>query len=389
MAWEKTGTVSVTNGSAVVAGTGTDWVAALQAGWGFVGPDGRTYEILSVDSAAQITLAAPYGGVTQAGQTYSAFPTQSLAQGLTASLQALISNYQSVYDKAGQGLFQNGTLAAPGISFDQDPDTGLFRSGSNILSLITGAVEQLRLSAGWASGAAVQSSGLDASEGKLMRTRAFGLGATTPAVLGDLDDQSAPLGFYGVNAETSGTRPPNAAPYGMCIFLRYGGTALGQIFLSNFGGGIYCRTASVSGWSDWETVFSSTTLVGAVSQNAGTPTGAVVERGNNANGHYVRFADGTQICTVDGVTFAYGAAPYLEFVWNHPAAFAETPNRFATLSHLAAEYTGCALTDFGHVVCHNGSSAAAVRIVHGPGAADFVSGDQVANCRITAIGRWF
>ena len=37
-------------------------------------------------------------------------------------------------------------------------------------------------------------------------------------------------------------------------------------------------------------------LVGTVSQSGGVPTGAVVERGSNANGEYVRFADGTQIC---------------------------------------------------------------------------------------------
>jgi hypothetical protein len=39
-------------------------------------------------------------------------------------------------------------------------------------------------------------------------------------------------------------------------------------------------------------------LLGAVSQNgSGLPTGAVIEQGSNANGAYVRWADGTQICT--------------------------------------------------------------------------------------------
>lgn len=40
-------------------------------------------------------------------------------------------------------------------------------------------------------------------------------------------------------------------------------------------------------------------LVGTVSQSGGVPTGAIIERGSNANGSYVRFADGTQICTVE------------------------------------------------------------------------------------------
>ncbi|MBY6127070.1 DUF2793 domain-containing protein [Roseovarius atlanticus] len=40
-------------------------------------------------------------------------------------------------------------------------------------------------------------------------------------------------------------------------------------------------------------------LLGPVSEQDGMPTGAVIERGSTANGTYVRFADGTQICTAD------------------------------------------------------------------------------------------
>lgn len=41
------------------------------------------------------------------------------------------------------------------------------------------------------------------------------------------------------------------------------------------------------------------TMVGTVSQSAGVPTGAIVERGANAQGAYVRYADGTQICWLE------------------------------------------------------------------------------------------
>jgi len=39
-------------------------------------------------------------------------------------------------------------------------------------------------------------------------------------------------------------------------------------------------------------------VLDTVSETAGVPTGGVIERGSNANGEYVRFADGTQICTM-------------------------------------------------------------------------------------------
>ncbi|MGH8425844.1 MAG: pyocin knob domain-containing protein, partial [Pseudomonas fluorescens] len=32
-------------------------------------------------------------------------------------------------------------------------------------------------------------------------------------------------------------------------------------------------------------------------QSGGVPTGAIIERGTNANGDYTKFADGTMICT--------------------------------------------------------------------------------------------
>ena len=46
---------------------------------------------------------------------------------------------------------------------------------------------------------------------------------------------------------------------------------------------------------DGKDFFNQGNIVGTVSQSGGIPTGAVVERGSNANGEYVRFADGTQI----------------------------------------------------------------------------------------------
>lgn len=51
-------------------------------------------------------------------------------------------------------------------------------------------------------------------------------------------------------------------------------------------------------------MFNRGNILGTVSQAAGVPTGAVVERGSNANGEYVRFADGTQICTRSGFGWA-------------------------------------------------------------------------------------
>ena len=46
-----------------------------------------------------------------------------------------------------------------------------------------------------------------------------------------------------------------------------------------------------------EPIYNQRNILGAVSQSDGVPTGAIIERGSNANGEFVRYADGTQICT--------------------------------------------------------------------------------------------
>ncbi|CUJ98201.1 hypothetical protein RUE5091_01897 [Ruegeria denitrificans] len=73
--------------------------------------------------------------------------------------------------------------------------------------------------------------------------------------------------------------------------------------------------------------FGPGNLLGSVAENGGTPTGAVIERGSTENGDYVRFADGTQICTAfltpspctvtKGALFTSTPIP-----WNFPAPFA-------------------------------------------------------------------
>jgi hypothetical protein len=74
-------------------------------------------------------------------------------------------------------------------------------------------------------------------------------------------------------------------------------------------------------------------ILGTVSQSGGTPTGAIIERGSNSNGEFVRFADGTQIClrTASLTATAVTNAPFYyttsgdEITWTYPASFISTP----------------------------------------------------------------
>lgn len=79
--------------------------------------------------------------------------------------------------------------------------------------------------------------------------------------------------------------------------------------------------------------FRRSNILGIVSQSGGVPTGAIIERGSNANGEYTRYADGTQECwspiiTSVGVavtTAAAGGFRGTQNEWQFPAEFSSPP----------------------------------------------------------------
>ncbi|WP_052731800.1 carbohydrate-binding protein [Devosia geojensis] len=132
--------------------------------------------------------------------------------------------------------------------------------------------------------------------------------------------------------------------------------------------------------------FDQGNILGNVAQASGVPTGALIERGSNANGEYVKFADGMMICrrvwdvaglavnTGNGSLF-FSAAQ----TWTFPAAFA---------TGVYPVITGSAR--IGGVLCY----------VHPNSTSDNSTGDSIyvvssasvtgtAHIRLVAIGRWF
>jgi hypothetical protein len=151
MAWYDTGTVTVTNGSTTVTGSGTDFLTGVQVGEAFYAPDDNLYEIASITSATQLLLADNYAGSTQSGQSYKIVPTQSLVADLSKDVTDLITDYAEVKDKAVDGKFDDGTVTDPAIRFYEDTDTGFYRAGANEIGVSVGGVSR----------ATIDSTGLD------------------------------------------------------------------------------------------------------------------------------------------------------------------------------------------------------------------------------------
>jgi hypothetical protein len=131
-------------------------------------------------------------------------------------------------------------------------------------------------------------------------------------------------------------------------------------------------------------LYAKTNILGTVSQTAGVPTGAIIERGSNANGEYVRFADGTQICTkvvasIPGRALEAFGAVYksLSDTWTYPA-------QFSTLGAFTATPW------IGVGSCWGGLGAGAANTTNTSYAAyfSFASTDS-PGMLLYAIGRWF
>jgi hypothetical protein len=108
------GTITLTNGSAVVGGSGTSFATELAAGDFIVSTVGGvpyTLPVKTVDSDTQLTLVSNFTGPTQSGAAWSAVPRVALNM-VTAALVAQSAealrglnydkqNWQQVYSAAG------------------------------------------------------------------------------------------------------------------------------------------------------------------------------------------------------------------------------------------------------------------------------------------------
>lgn len=124
-----TGTLTLTNNSAIVKGTGTAFNTELKSGDFIVSTVGGityTLPVKTVDSATQVTLVKAYDGPTQAGAAWYAVPRDAMSA-ITAQLAAETAkalrglnldkeNWQQVFSGAGNitvKLPDGGTYSGP------------------------------------------------------------------------------------------------------------------------------------------------------------------------------------------------------------------------------------------------------------------------------------
>jgi hypothetical protein len=154
MTWYKTGTASVTNGSPTVAINDANAQLNIFPDDGFVGPDGRTYAVLSVQNATTITLSQNYDGPTAASQPYVIIPVADHLQlrDMLIGVNTLITEYSDILGKSAIGRFASGDATQPGVRGEDHDGTGLVWNADGTLSIAVNGVAVVTFDNGMAFG---------------------------------------------------------------------------------------------------------------------------------------------------------------------------------------------------------------------------------------------
>jgi hypothetical protein len=382
------------------AGQATRLAFYGEAGWEFVQPLAGwqafvrdTGELVAFDGAAWAAAGAP-AELPRLGISTSADATNRLA----VSSPAILLNHagdghQVKVNKASPAdtaslLFQTGfsgraemgTAGNDDFSVKVSPDGADFFTAlrvaraSGVVGFPSGVDIDLPV-----SGTGVQAGAADATANRLLRVGAFGLGAG--AIVADASWNTLDVsGLYRSEVSTT-TGTPTAAAGWMALHMQADAGNAVQVALRTAADDLRIRRRVAGTWGAWTTVYQQSSLVGTVSQTAGLPTGAVVQRGSNTNGEFTRWADGTQVCWRSGlnVTNASTASGAIfrsstNATWTFPIAFSAAPAVTADTDN-----PDC----WASLAAAPSATSVQMRAFSG------ISQATAVPLRVSAVGRWF
>lgn len=121
--WYKIGTIDVTNGSPTITGNGTSWEFNIVPG-DMLFVNDKLYEILTVDSATQITLASNFLDTTATGISYAIIRNVVTNSNLGHRMTKVVDQWKTREDEitAWQGGTKTGGPNSDGKYPLTDPD---------------------------------------------------------------------------------------------------------------------------------------------------------------------------------------------------------------------------------------------------------------------------
>ena len=312
MAWYSAGTVTATNNSTTVTGSGTAFLSNVRVGDGItIAGSTSMHEVTAVASDTQLTISPAYTGTTGASKAYRVAPMLGYDKDLSDAFNTIRLNW-------GTQLSALKPWATAATAAQARTDLGAGTTGSSLFTASTPAAGRTALGLGNAATATVQSNATDTTAGALMAVGAFGLGV--PVTSNTLHWPNTSLnncegvaqGFYRAIASTTDLPPGFSTSCTLLFQIRQSGGVNGfgftQTVIDTAFNRIAFRTSIVSAnsslgtleWRPWSTLYHTNNILGTVSQSGGVPTGAIIERGSNANGRFTKYACGTVIMDNSG-----------------------------------------------------------------------------------------
>lgn len=351
------GLISLAKGSVTVTGTGTMFkTVGLKAGATLL-IQNLTAVIVSVDSNTKLTLAEPWTGTSLVSAPYRArfLPDGTTVTATTAALIEMLGNGNL---EALAGLVSRADMLAYFTGAGTADVTALTEWARTLLAAANGGKGYEALGA--------------VPDGSLRN----GLKSLTSSPLSDANSISE-NGWH----LTSNTADniPISGQYWYIMHINNNNGSFSYQTAYSFSGAedrliTYSRKKIDNTWRPW--YLTGTTVLGNVTQSGGVPSGAIIQRGSNANGEFIRFADGTQICWhFLNVSITSNAATEIPVTF--PASFINTGMSVMTTPSTPSPSSFHPIT-LATVTTNGGTFG-----VQRPG------GGTGAVFRYIAIGRWF
>ena len=135
-------------------------------------------------------------------------------------------------------------------------------------------------------------------------------------------------------------------------------------------------------------LYGRDSILGTVSETAGVPTGAIIERGGNSDGVYIKYADGTINCWDMDFLLDTFTTPDIRNTWTFPEEFISSPTCFGAMTRSVAASTSLDDGDISYLRLANASSTDVTALLEPASGSTFSSGDSIA-VNVMAQGRWF
>ncbi|WP_339119215.1 hypothetical protein [Halomonas sp. BMC6] len=223
--------------------------------------------------------------------------------------------------------------------------------------------------------------GVVGGSGALMAQGAFGLGLANQThentSFGEAFSTSSPSQFFNFANSDFSEIGLSDNSYGGVLVNR-GTRPLALLFPNS--PRLFMSHRNSSEWSPATEFITTGNMVGAVSQSGGAPTGAVIERGSNANGEYTKFADGTVIMSTIANEVTLDANSTSSPTLDLPTVTLSTYESGFTYAQNASGSS--VITSEGRARCESNLTAT-VRL------RNHISTASTSGIIVTHIGRWY